>query len=615
MQESVMSKKIRGFKSLKFRFLFFFAFFIALFCSVITFISIRETSTVANSIFSAQGVQVVEQVQKLIDADEFVRIVETLDQEDPYYVKIQQEMLAIKESTTSVFVYTMAQVSGNDFMFVIDGSSTVDDEENFSPLGSTEDVSDYDDAFFETLETKETAIGEMVLQEGWGWLVSVYTPILSANGDVVGIIGCDFEAEELRNILIWDAVRLIGLSAVFFIIGILLMLAFMVMIFTPLTKVNTSLQQIAEGEGDLSVSIPVKNSNELGLLAANFNQFVEKLRQIILAVNVSVADLSQNANTLRQQTGTMMNALDAITQGTKSIRSLSETQSDHAQSTTKDIKIIEESINSLEAMIASQLAAVEQSTASINKMTASVQSATSSLEDLARRHEKLQENTGAGKRNQDETRECISRIVAQSENLIAANTAISKIAAQTNLLAMNAAIEAAHAGAAGVGFTVVAEEIRNLSKTASAQSHTIKDHITEIQETIQQILAAANKSGSSFINIENDIGELSSTIHMVDQVMLEQSSGMKEILLAIRNIRDNTESINTAAKAMKNSSRPVFNEIEELVSNTSVILKETESSTAQTEKIRGDATEILSIAEKNEANSRDVSTLVGRFTV
>ncbi|MDR2369854.1 MAG: hypothetical protein LBD71_00115 [Treponema sp.] len=142
------------------------------------------------------------------------------------------------------------------YQYIIDGSASPDDEENFSPLGSQEDVSEYDSAFFRLLKTKQEEVSEIVWQEGWGWVLSVYSPILNSRGDLAGIIGCDFNAGELHAAIINQMIEGIVLSISFILAGLLLEFIFLRMIFIPLQKAGASMEEIAAGEGDLTAAIP-----------------------------------------------------------------------------------------------------------------------------------------------------------------------------------------------------------------------------------------------------------------------------------------------------------------------------------------------------------------------
>jgi methyl-accepting chemotaxis protein len=603
------------FLSIRFRFIFFFTVFVFAICSIITTVFLRQTIDVATEIFTAQGLPLVEQTAAMIDGDKFQDLAQSLDPADPWYEEMREKMYDLKQNSGSEYLYTMAPVPGqqNVYRYIIDGSSTPDDEENFSPLGAEESVAEYDDAFFKTIETQRSQSSVLTYQEGWGWMISIYTPIFNSRMEMAGIAGCDFDAEDLHTIIITQIIRGIVLSVVFIVIGLLLMVIFLRMIFIPLKKVSGYLEEIAAGEGDLTAVIPAMKHHEVGTLAVNFNLFVGKLREIMKAIDLSVRELTGNAEHLSGQAAEMTGDLGKLFSDLEGARDQARAQNTRARTTYDGVKNIEGRIDGLEDRLSKQLSAVEQSSASINEMTASIQSVADNINRVTLRYEQLVKNAQSGKENQRETGGYIGRIVKQTENLIDANTAINKIAARTNLLSMNAAIEAAHAGDSGRGFAVVAEEIRNLSETATEQSKTIKQHIQEIQETVKLIVTASDKSTHSFDSIDTDIGDLKDMISEVQSAMSEQNIGAQETLNAIREINESAQAITAAAGDMKNDSIPVFAGIDDLVKNTELILEHTEISIQQINEMKTVSGQVLDVAGRNGVNAQDVRHIVARF--
>jgi methyl-accepting chemotaxis protein len=128
-------------------------------------------------------------------------------------------MLSIKEKSNCIYLYTMAQASGAVFRYIIDGSAPPDDLEAFSPLGTEEDISNYLKPVLRTLETKTRHVSSLDFNTQWGWVVSIYAPILNSSGEAVGVIGCDFKAENIYDHLWSRIARQLIISAIFVVIG------------------------------------------------------------------------------------------------------------------------------------------------------------------------------------------------------------------------------------------------------------------------------------------------------------------------------------------------------------------------------------------------------------
>ncbi|MDE7139688.1 MAG: methyl-accepting chemotaxis protein, partial [Treponemataceae bacterium] len=156
----------------------------------------------------------------------------------------------------------------------------------------------------------------------------------------------------------------------------------------------------------------------------------------------------------------------------------------------------------------------------------------------------------------------------QSELLSEANLAIASIAAQTNLLAMNAAIEAAHAGDAGKGFSVVADEIRKLSETSSTQSRSIGEQLTKIHDAIGEVVASSNEASEAFTTVSAHIKQTDELVRQIKYAMEEQNSGSRQIGDAIRNMNDSTVEVQKASKEMSQSNERIMSEMQSLQEST-----------------------------------------------
>ena len=193
---------MRIFNSLKFRFILFFSVFIAAISLVTAILGVRQLSKTVSDTFAIQGVSIVEKAASLIDGDSFEALAKTMDASDPYYEETRVKLLQLKEFTGCVYLYTMAQVKGNIWAYVIDGSAEPYDTEKFSTIGEEEDTSAHNEAFRRSLISGKTESGGLVYMKGWGWLVSVYTPVKNSSGRIVGIAACDFDGKYLHNTII-----------------------------------------------------------------------------------------------------------------------------------------------------------------------------------------------------------------------------------------------------------------------------------------------------------------------------------------------------------------------------------------------------------------------------
>ena len=240
------------FNSLKFRLIAFFIVFIIVLTTVLLLLGVRELSMTVVEAYSKQGILLVEKAASFIDGDSFEALAKSLDIDDPFYEETRLQMEQLKLFSSAMYLYTIAPKNGNIWHYIIDGSAPPDDEEHFSALGDEEDVSGHDAAFRRAWTSGQTEVSGLVDQGEWGWLISVYTPLKNSKGEIVGLVSCDFDAEDLRDAIIEIELQQVGTGLLSIIIGIVLLLFIMRMIFKPAKEINNILIEISQGDGDLT---------------------------------------------------------------------------------------------------------------------------------------------------------------------------------------------------------------------------------------------------------------------------------------------------------------------------------------------------------------------------
>ncbi|MDR2608331.1 MAG: hypothetical protein LBC57_08050 [Treponema sp.] len=207
---------------MKFRLTLFFGFFFVAIFGVFIITSVLQVNSVTRYVCSQLAMPPVHRVEELIggdDLDDFLELTVTLDDSSDYYIKTQKRMLEIKNEFGVQYLYTMISMSDTVYRYIIDGSSTPDDEENFSPIGTDEDVSDYEETFFTTVRTGTSLLGGIDHTELWGNVISAYAPIRNHDGEVIGIIGCDLDADPIIEWIRLQVLWQLGVVAVFIIAG------------------------------------------------------------------------------------------------------------------------------------------------------------------------------------------------------------------------------------------------------------------------------------------------------------------------------------------------------------------------------------------------------------
>jgi methyl-accepting chemotaxis protein len=606
---------VKVFHSLKYRFAFFFILFIVFICSTITVLSLRQTIGVASSIFGREGTALVEKAAALIDGDAFEALAKSLDAEDPFYIAAYEKLHALKENSSCLYLYTMAPTGDPDiFRFIIDGTA-MDDEENFSPLGAEDDVSFYDDAFLRCFNTGTTLYSNMVKEDIWGWLVSAYTPILNSSGKVVGLVGCDFEAESLYRTLRTQVVQQIVIALVFVLIGVVLTVVFLRIIFSRLQSINGILREISEGEGDLTRRIQLHRNDEIGELARYFNLTLEKIRRLVAVIKNKSVLLYDVGSELA---GTMVETAGSINEITADIQDIEKRVMDQNAGVTETGSAMERitlNINRLNSHVEEQSASVAQSSAAIEEMLTNIRSVTHTLMKNTENVEGLISAAEGGTDGLAGVSTDIQEIARESEGLLEINAVMENIASQTNLLSMNAAIEAAHAGEAGKGFAVVADEIRKLAEHSGSQSKVISSVLKKIKSSIDKITVSTGTVQEKFGAINGEIRIVADQETHIRNAMEEQGQGSQQILEAVAKLNDITRMVKEGAREMLEGSQQAIQESRSLGLITERIAQEINKMASEAAHINGAVKRANEITMDNKEHINGLAAEVAKFKV
>ncbi|MDR1545201.1 MAG: response regulator [Deltaproteobacteria bacterium] len=246
--------------SLTVQFTLFFILYVFGIFAIIIITSIQQFNDAASTTASRLGYPIVKRAAAFIDGDSFERLSKSLDPSDPFYDETRLKLLALKEETQCLYLYTMIPYTDTIHKFIIDGGNI--DDEGFSPLGAEEDITDYTPAYKLTYETKLPQSGQMNLQSTWGWVISSYMPILNSSGDMVGLIGCDFEAQTIYNAIYSKILQQLIYAIIFILIG-LIIYWFMLKAITKQNRMLLDLTNKAEQANRAKSQFLARTSHEI----------------------------------------------------------------------------------------------------------------------------------------------------------------------------------------------------------------------------------------------------------------------------------------------------------------------------------------------------------------
>lgn len=463
-------------------------------------------------------------------------------------------------------------------------------------------------------ETQRAAIAEAIVgddsfyfegrseQLGTTWMIET-TPLGSTAqwGAMITVDKAMIRAELVETIVL----PLVGLGAVFLIFLAFSFVLTVRTILNPLNRVSDRLVDLAEGDADLTASLNVRTRDDIRRLADNFNLFVRKIHDVVSVIKEAAeggADVSNELSGLVTQTTAATNQIVANIQ---SIENQTRRMDESVQLSASSVEQISRNIESTTAQITSQASMVEETSAAITEIMSSLDNVAAISERKMAAVESLSDAAQQGRTQLDQTTKTFFEGVAsRMDDIQEAAQAIQGIAAQTNLLSMNAAIEAAHAGDAGRGFAVVAEEIRKLADEAGSSSQRISQMLKDIIQNVMDTRKSQEKTVQDFDTILREVESTRDAFVEINGTTRELSVGGKEITSAVDSLNEITSSVTSSSSEIRNGTEQMLEYQKQLRDISSVV-------TGGIQEIATGANEIAkAMDEVNNQNNGLAETMV-----
>jgi len=411
----------------------------------------------------------------------------------------------------------------------------------------------------------------------------------------------------------WFAMQI---PTVAFFIYIILMAIFLKRnLFQYFSSLIKQMENLSSDRKDLTQRVQIVSVDELGTIAGMVNTMCDHLSKGILDIKGGQKELSSVGARLEENAFAMADSTSQINGSAEHVLTKTKGQMESVDTATKAVSELANLIGTMEESLSSQTSSMTVCSSAVEEMVGNISSIGALTEKMANQFKTVSQSSEEGSRIQNNSKERILKIVEQSQALLEANKIIAKIAAQTNLLAINAAIEAAHAGEAGFGFSVVAGEIRKLAENSSTESRKISADLKEIVETIEHIVKDAEASGYAFAEVSRRIEETEKLVTEVDYAIQEQKTGAGQVMESLKEMNDINSQVSDYSCSMTKGNEIMLREIHALHGSAAKISSRMAEVSEGIKKINSGAQEVSNLAAASHSSIGKISDIADSFRV
>ena len=366
-------------------------------------------------------------------------------------------------------------------------------------------------------------------------------------------------------------------------------------------------------KGDIATRLNIGTFDDFGEIMTSMNKLMDFLKISLTTLKNESSSVGNAATDLLSITDNSSTSMNMIVNSFEEMQKRNQEKDTVLESAKNNIYKLNEDASKVSATMQEQAMAEEQNAEAISQMAENTNHINELIQQARELSKNLSDSSEAGSSEVQKTELVINSVSEKSKKMSEVIQVIQQVASQTNLLAMNAAIEAAHAGEAGQGFSVVADEIRKLAESTQSQAKSIKDLIIEITNAIQNGSSSMQDTKTMFYKIQQEIETQTHVVENIAQTMEIQSTGAEEILSTTNKISQNIKSVNELIQNQANYTE----EITEGIKNVVELSGKLDGSMNLSLGILKDFSQSIEIVnEKAQANQKSVQNIndeLGKF--
>jgi methyl-accepting chemotaxis protein len=478
------------------------------------------------------------------------------------YWQMVGELQLIVDSFDLAYIYYLQRTEEGRYLFVFDTDDLSTTKDGAPYLAGPEYYPDDEvpEEVGEVYETHEPRISAPYTDE-WGSFVSLFRPVFNG-GRLAGILGLDYDVTLVRGLerqantalaIALGIEILISMAVAFLVAGSLI---------RPIREIAGLGHALAEMRFD--IDIPTSRKDEIGDMQRSLNTIRDELRKTLAGISnehMGQKNISGNLNISIRDSSS---GLELITGNMETVQGKTDNQARSVSRTSDSLEEIIRHIRSLEGAVDTQGQSISRSSGSIEQMVKDIDSVRTVVYRAHESTANLRKSSETSRKMLNNLNEELSRIAEQSAFLEEANAALVNIASQTNILAMNAAIEAAHAGEAGKGFAVVSGEVRKLAESSNKESASISDEIKKMREGIEKIRQLSAETVDTMNSMFTEVNEMQGSFNNVMTAVDAQGSNGKQILGALGTLGETTELVKNSSEEILKESNSIYDTVEDL---------------------------------------------------